>query len=129
VFDVVSVWSFHFLPHPEAFLSEANRVLKRTGRVTVSFEKSVRGREAFRKLMGLPSSNARRTYYSSPQVALMMHGARFEARFSSNVTKLPLLLYWRSKDDRILRRVHGKMPSLMGTGGMVVGSKDYFGGD
>ncbi len=127
--DVVSVRSFHFLPHPEAFLSEADRVLKLTGRVTVSFEQSVRGREAFRKLMGLPSSNAKRTYHSNPQVALMMCGARFEALFSGNITKLPLLLYWRSKDDRILRGVHGKIPYLLGTVGMVVGSKESLGVD
>src|SRR5205809_5642835 len=43
--DVVSVRSFHFLPHPQVFLDEAHRVLKETGRVTVSFEKNVRGRE------------------------------------------------------------------------------------
>jgi glycosyltransferase involved in cell wall biosynthesis len=122
--DVVSVRTFHFLPHPEAFLDEANRVLKRTGRVTVSFEKNVRGREIFRKLMSLPPSNAKRTYYSNPQVALMVRGARFEALFAGNVTKLPLLLYWRSKDDRVLKRFHGKIPSLMGTVGMVVGTKD-----
>src|SRR5439155_6102613 len=118
--DVVSVRSFHFLPHPEIFLNEANRVLKRTGRVTVSFEKSIRGRETFRKLMSLPPSNAERTYYSNPQVALMMRRARFEAIFAGNVTKLPLLLYWKSKDDRILRGLHDKIPSLMGTVGMVV---------
>jgi len=88
--DVVSVRSFHFLPHPEIFLNEANRVLKRTGRVTVSFEKNVPGR---------------------------------------NVTKLPLLLYWRSKDDRILKELHGKIPSVMGTVGMVVGSKASLGVD
>jgi len=122
--DVVSVRSFHFLPHPEAFLDEAHRVLKRTGRVTVSFEKNVLGRETFRKLMNLPPSNAKRTYYSNPQVALIMRRARFEAIFAGNVTKLPLLLYWRSKDDRILRGLHGKIPSLMGTVGMVVGSKE-----
>jgi hypothetical protein len=50
--------------------------------------------------------------------------ARFEALFARNVTKLPLLLYWRSKDDRILKGLHGKIPSLMGTVGMVVGSKE-----
>src|SRR6266550_4633081 len=121
--DVVSVRSFHFLPHPEIFLNEANRVLKRTGRVTVSFEKNVPGREAFRKLMRLPASNAKRAYYSNPQVVLMMGRARFTALFAGNVTKLPLLLYWRSKDDRILKELHGKIPSVMGTVGMVVGSK------
>src|SRR3989442_14348747 len=110
--DVVSVRSFHFLPHPEVFLNEANRVLKRTGRVTVSFEKNIRGRETFRKLMSLPPSNAERTYYSNPQVALMMRRARFEALFAGNVTKLPLLFYWKSRDDRILKRFHSKMPSL-----------------
>ena len=122
--DVVSVRSFHFLPNPDVFLNEANRVLKPTGRVTVSFEKNVRGRETFRRLMSLPPSNAKRTYYSNPQVALMMRRARFEALFAGNVTKLPLLLYWRSKDDRILKGLHGKIPSLMGTVGMVVGLKE-----
>jgi len=125
VFDnVVSVRSFHFLPHPEVFLDEANRVLKRTGRVTVSFEKIVLGRETFRRIMQLPSSNAKRTYYTNPQVAFMLRKARFETLSVGNVTKLPLLVYWRSKNDRILRRVHGKIPSLMGTVGMVVGSKE-----
>jgi len=127
--DVVSVRSFHFLPHPEIFLNEANRVLKRTGRVTVSFEKNVPGREAFRKLMSLPASNAKRAYYSNPQVVLMMGRARFTALFAGNVTKLPLLLYWRSKDDRILKELHGKIPSVMGTVGMVVGSKASLGVD
>ena len=122
--DVVSVRSFHFLPHPEMFLDEAHRVLKQTGRVTVSFEKNVPGREAFRRLMGLPSSNARRTYYTNPQVALMMRKTSFETLTLGNVTKLPLLVYWRSTNDRILRRVHSKLPSLMGTVGMVVGSKE-----
>lgn len=122
--DVVSVRSFHFLPHPEAFLDEAHRVLTRSGRVTVSFEKSVRGREIFRKLMSLPPSNAERTYYSNPQVALMMRRARFEALFSGNVTKLPLLMYWKTKDDRMLKGLHAKIPSPMGTVGMVVGSKE-----
>jgi len=74
--------------------------------------------------MNLPPSTAKRTYYSNPQVALMMRGARFEALLARNVTKLPLLLYWRSKDDRILKGLHGKIPSLMGTVGMVVGSKE-----
>ena len=122
--DVVSVRSFHFLPHPEAFLNEANRVLKQTGRVTVSFERNVRGRETFRKLMSLPPSNARRTYYSNPEVALMVRNARFEPLFARNVTKLPLLFYWRSNHDRVLKRLHGKIPSFMGTVGMVVGSKE-----
>jgi len=122
--DVLSVRSFHFLPHPEAFLDEANRVLKGTGRATVSFEKNVRGRETFRKVMSLPPSNAKRTYYTNLQVARMMRRARFEALFAGNVTKLPLLFYWRSKDDRILRRLHDKIPSFMGTVGMVVGSKE-----
>jgi len=123
--DVVSVRSFHFLPHPGAFLDEAHRVLKRTGRVTVSFEKNIRGRETFRKIMGLPLSNAKRTYYSNQQVTLMVRRARFEALFAGNVTKLPLLLYWRSKDDRVLKRFHGNIPSFMGTVGMVVGTKDH----
>jgi len=122
--DVVSVRSFHFLPHPEAFLDEAHRVLKGTGRVTVSFEKNVRGRETFRRIMNLPPSNAKRTYYTNPQVALMMRKARFEALFAGNVTKLPLLLYWRSNHDRVLKGLHGKIPSFMGTVGMVVGSKE-----
>ena len=122
--DVVSVRSFHFFPHPEAFLDEAHRVLKRTGRVTVSFEKNVRGRETFRRIMNLPPSNAKRTYYTNPQVALMMRKARFEALFTGNVTKLPLLLYWRSNDDRVLKGLHRKIPSFMGTVGMVVGSKE-----
>jgi glycosyltransferase involved in cell wall biosynthesis/ubiquinone/menaquinone biosynthesis C-methylase UbiE len=122
--DVVSVRSFHFLPHPEAFLNEANRVLKQTGRVTVSFERNVRGRETFRKLMSLPPSNARRTYYSNPEVTLMMRNAGFEPLFARNVTKLPLLFYWRSNHDRVLKRLHGKIPSFMGTVGMVVGSKE-----
>lgn len=122
--DIVSVRSFHFLPHPEVFLDEAHRVLRGSGRVTVSFEKSVRGREIFRKLMSLPPSNAERTYYSNLQVALMMRRARFEALYSGNVTKLPLLLYWRTKDDRMLKGLHDKIPSLLGTVGMVVGSKE-----
>ncbi len=122
--DVVSIRSFHFLPHPEAFLDEAHRVLRRAGRVTVSFEKNVRGRETFRRIMNLPPSNAKRSYYTNPQVALMMRKARFEALFAGNVTKLPLLLYWRSNDDRVLKRFHGKIPSFMGTVGMVVGSKE-----
>jgi len=122
--DVVSVRSFHFLPNPEVFLDEAHRVLKRTGRVTVSFEKNVRGRETFRRIMNLPPSNAKRTYYTNPQVTLMIRKARFEALFAGNVTKLPLLLYWRSNDDRVLKGLHGKIPSFMGTVGMVVGSKE-----
>jgi len=122
--DIVSVRSFHFLPHPEEFLDEAHRVLKETGRVTVSFEKNVRGRETFRRIMNLPPSNAKRTYYTNPQVALMLRKARFEALFVRNVTKLPLLLYWRSNDDRVLKGLHGRIPSFMGTVGMVVGSKE-----
>jgi len=122
--DVVSVRSFHFLPHPEAFLDEAHRVLRRAGRVTVSFEKNVRGRETFRRIMNLPPSNAKRSYYTNQQVAVMMRKARFEALFAGNVTKLPLLLYWRSNDDRVLNGFHGKIPSFMGTVGMVVGSKE-----
>ena len=97
--------------------------------MTVSFEKNVPGREAFRKLMSLPASNAKRAYYSNPQVVLMMGRARFTALFAGNVTKLPLLLYWRSKDDRILKELHGKIPSVMGTVGMVVGSKASLGVD
>jgi hypothetical protein len=74
--------------------------------------------------MNLPPSNAKRTYYTNPEVALMMRKARFEALFAGNVTKLPLLLYWRSNDDRVLKGLHGKIPSFMGTVGMVVGSKE-----
>jgi len=121
--NVVSVRSFHFLPHPEVFLDEANRVLKRTGRVTVSFEKDIRGRETFRKLMSLPPSKAERTYYTNPEVAGMLRNARFETLSLGNVTKLPLLLYWRTQNDRILRKVHPRLPALFGTVGFAVGSK------
>ena len=121
--DVVSVRSFHFLPHPDVFLTDSNRVLKQAGRVTVSFEKNVRGRETFRRVMRLPPSNAKRTYYGNPEVALLMRNAKFETLSVGNVTKLPLLFYWRMKNDGFLRKVHPKMPPLFGTVGVVVGAK------
>jgi len=121
--NVVSVRSFHFLPSPKQFLGDANEVLKPAGRLVVSFERRVYGRETLRKMMKLPDSAVKRTYYTNSEVALMVRSAGFKIRFTGNVTKLPLLAYWRAKNDRILRKAHGKMPSFLGTVGMVVGSK------
>ena len=121
--NIVSVRSFHFLPHPEKFLSDTRRVLKPGGRVIVSFEKKVRGREIFQKTMKLPPSKVKRVYYTNPQVSLMMQRAGFYILFVGNVTKLPLLVYWRMKNDRILRWIHKILPATLGTVGLVVGRK------
>jgi len=121
--NVVSVRSFHFLPHPESFMRDANLILRQTGRLTVSFEKYVPGREAFRKLMKLPPSIVRRTYYTNSHVSSMMRSAGFQPLLVRNATKFPLLVYWRTKNDVILRKMHGKIPSLLGTVGVVVGGK------
>jgi len=125
VFDnIISVRSFHFLPEPEVFLQDARRVLKRGGRVIVSFEKRIRGRETFRKMANLPPSKAARTYYTNKQVSQMMERAGLSSLQVGNVTKLPLLAYWRANNDRLLREIHSKMPYLFGTVGMVVGSNE-----
>jgi len=121
--NVVSVRSFHFFPNPEKFLVDAKRVLKPNGRLIVSFEKRVRGRETFRRMMSLAESAVRRSYYTNSEVALMMRNAGFKTIHTGNVTKLPLLVYWRVKNDRILRKLHGKIPLTLGTVGMAVGTK------
>jgi len=121
--NVVSVRSFHFLPHPDKFLNNAYSSLKPAGRLIVSFEKRVRGREAFRMMMRLSRPIVKRTYYTNSEVALMIRGAGFTTLFMGNVTKLPMLAYWNLKNDRILRRVHRMAPSTLGTVGMVVGIK------
>jgi len=60
------------MPDPEKFLKEAHEVLKPSGRVIVSFEKKVRGRETFRNIMNLPPSNVKRICYTNKQVAYMI---------------------------------------------------------
>ncbi len=120
--NVVSVRSFHFMPDPVRFLRDANRVLKPAGRVIVSFEKKVRGREILRKIMNLPPSNTRRNYYTNRQVIHLMQKAELSTLHAGNVTKLPLLAYWRTNNDRMLGVIHPRMPSLFGTVGIVVGS-------
>jgi len=121
--NVVSVRSFHFMPDPGRFLRDANMVLKPSGRIIVSFEKKVRGREAFRKIMNLPPSKAKRIYYSNGQAVHLMQNAGFSTLHVGNVTKLPLLAYWRTNHEKTLRRIHPRIPSFFGTVGVVVGSK------
>jgi len=58
--NVLSVRSFHFLVDPEKFLNDANRVIKPAGRLTVSFEKRVMGREIIRKIMKIPPLEGRK---------------------------------------------------------------------
>lgn len=123
--NIVSVRSFHFMPDPEKFLRDANIVLKPTGRVIVSFEKNVRGRETFRKIMNLPPSNAKRIYYTNRQVADLMQKAGLRTLRVGNATKLPLLAYWRTNNDRLLRMIHPRIPSVFGTVGVVVGSNGW----
>ena|SRR3989442_9757806 len=112
------------MPDPEKFLRDVTMVLNPTGRVIVSFEKNVRGRETFQKIMNLPPSKARRTYYTNRQVAHLMQKAGLSTLYVGNVTKLPLLAYWRTNNDRMLRMIHPRIPSLFGTVGVVVGSNE-----
>ncbi len=120
--NVLSLRSFHFMPDPDRFLRDANRVLKPAGHVIVSFEKKVRGREIFRNIMKLPPSRAKRIYYTNRQVANLIRKAGLDTALVGNVTKLPLLAYWRTNNDKMLRAIHSRIPSLFGTVGIVVGS-------
>jgi len=125
--NVVSVRSFHFLPHPENFLREAHKILKPTGRIIVSFEKKIHGREIFRKLMRIPASKVERIHYTNSHVASMLRDYGFDILHKGNVTKLPLLVYWNTDRDRLLRKVHNRMPSILGTVGVVVGQTSHCG--
>lgn len=120
--NIVSVRSFHFLPNPVSFLGDAKRVLKPNGRVIVSYEKKVHGREAFRRVLNLPPSRTKRTYYTNQQVAHMIQRVGMKTLLVGNVTKLPLLAYWRTENDKALRRIHNNLPYWFGTVGLVVGT-------
>ena len=124
VFDnVLCVKSFHFFPNPRVFLSEARNVLKEEGTLTISYEKRVPGRHLFEKIKVVPTPLTKRNYYSNREAAEMVEDSGFRLSFTTNVTKLPLLVYWRMKNDKILRRIHKILPSTLGTVGLVVGRK------
>jgi len=121
--NVVCVRSFHFFPNPIGFLKEAHQALKTEGTIIISFEKRVPGRHFFERIKALPTPLTKRNYYSNREATRMVESSGFQSSFTANVTKLPLLVYWRMKSDRILRRVHGRLPSTLGTVGLVVGHK------
>ncbi len=72
--------------------------------------------------MNLPPSTTRRNYYTNRQVIHLMQKAELSTLHAGNVTKLPLLAYWITNNDRMLGVIHPRMPSLFGTVGVVVGS-------
>jgi SAM-dependent methyltransferase len=121
--NVVCVRSFHFLPHPMQFLSQVYNILKPEGRATLSFEKRIPGRHMFEQLRFLPTPGLGRNYYLNSEVFRLVEGAGFEPIFRGNVTRLPLLIYWRLNHDSILRKIHNKIPRWLGTVGVVVGQK------
>ena len=121
--NVVCVRSFHFLPDPIRFLMEARRVARRKGRVIVSFEKNVPTRHLLERLKILPKPLLRRSYYLISQVVQMTEQTGFASISAGNVTKLPLLLYWRTNQDKVLRSIHPKIPGWLGTIGIVVADK------
>ena len=124
IFDnVVCVRAFHFLPEPTRFLWDAFEVLKANGRLITSFEKRVVGRAFFEKLRIVPSHRVPRKYYYNMEAARLCSRTGFEIRFKGNVTKLPLLVYWRLRKDYLLRRFHHALPYWFGTVGMIVGDK------
>ena len=124
VFDnVVCVRSFHFLSHPKQFLSQVYNILRPEGRAIVSFEKRIPGRHMFEQLRLLPTPALWRNYYLNSEVFRLVEGAGFEPIFRGNVTRLPLLVYWRLNHDSILRRIHSKIPRWLGTVGVVVGQR------
>ena len=125
--NVVCVRSFHFLPHPKQFLSQVYNILKPAGRAIVSFEKRIPGRLVFERLRFLPTPGLVRNYYLNSEVSRLVESAGFEPIFRGNVTRLPLLVYWRLNHDSILRKVHDKIPRWLGTVGVVVGQKSMFG--
>ena len=124
IFDnIVCVRSFHFLPEPSQFLIEARRVAKRKGRVIVSFEKKVPIRHLVERLKLLPTPLLSRNYYLISQVVRMTEQTGFAIIFAGNVTKLPLLLYWRTNKDKVLRSIHPRIPDWLGTIGVVVADR------
>ncbi len=125
--NLLCVRSFHFLPYPQKFLLDARLVMKAGGRLIVSFEKKVQGREAIRRILNLPASKAPRVYYTNRQVARMMRKAELNTLLVGNVTRLPLLFYWKTSNDSVLRRIHSRIPSFFGTVGLVVGTRRLVG--
>jgi hypothetical protein len=77
----------------------------------------------FEQLRFLPTPGLGRNYYLNSEVFRLVEGAGFEPIFRGNVTRLPLLVYWRLNQDSILRKIHNKIPRWLGTVGVVVGEK------
>jgi len=124
--NVLCVRSFQFLPDPKRFLSEAYRVLEGDGRVIVSFEMFLSIRPLLEKLSLLPLSPPPRTYCRIIDVVALVRRAGFEILWFGKVTRLPLLIYWRSPRfmSKILTVIHDYLPFWFGTVGLVVGRKE-----
>lgn len=123
--NILSVRSFHFLPHPSLFLRKAYALLRPGGRAVVSFELFVRLRDLAHRLHLLPVPLPRRTFHTIADVARLFVKNGFQVIWAGKVTKLPLLSYWRMTSPLVptLRRIHHSLPYSLGTVGQVVGQK------
>ena len=120
---VLSVRSFHFLPDPMAFLTEARRVLREHGQVIASFEVFHPGRSIVEGLGIFPKPSPPRFNYRIEEVRFLFNRAGLNVLWSGRVTKLPLMAYFRANGlpSGLLKRIHPALPYHFGTVGLVAG--------